>query len=148
MSICDLCSVLFVFFVIVYNWYICNLYNHITQLTTYSLISKIYFYILHLLLPLSFLWLHAPFTSTLASSPCTSTFDRFPLRNHIPYVDIHSHISHLLFYSHSSQSSFCHFYGNTPQIYSHIPQMTWSIPVSEKMSYSDISFYSHISQVS
>ena len=113
--------------------------HYITQLTIYSLIFKIYSSILHLLLPLSLLWLHAPFTSTSASSPSTSTFDRFPLlhsplRNHIPYVDIHSHISHLLFYSHSSQSSFCHLYSNTPQIYSHIPQMTWSIPVSEKVT--------------
>ena len=133
LSICDLCSVYFVFFVIGYNWYLCKLYNHITQLTTYSLFSKIYFYIqLHLLLPLLLLWLHAPFTSTFASSPFTSTFDRSPLRKHIPQVDIHSHISHILIYSHSSQSSFCHFYSNTPQIYSHIPQMTWSIPVSEK----------------
>ena len=107
-----------------------------------SLISKIHFYFLHLLLPLSLLWLHAPFTSTFASSSSASTFDRFPLlhsplRNHTPPP--------------SPQASFCHLCNNTAQIiiYSHIPQTTRSIPVSEqKKSHFKIYFYSHISQAS
>ena len=91
------------------NWCSCNLYNHITQLTSHCLISKIHFFLLHLLFPHSLLWLQAPFSSTITSSSSTSTISRFPLQ-HVHQVHSATAFPRLTFIAtcprvHSTQSA-------------------------------------------